>query len=368
MLICRQWKTLVKRSKAFGENLLAFFAFTELIPQPTPFDALCQNVVESIAALREYIEQFRQAGQDCIAGFLEGAASSESLETVKNCGANLGTAFLTGFRETTGWHSPWSSTIKACWDAIKGLFLPTEDDAAKDPGRNLGNKTLEGYDEATDGKFEEKAGEAADGLVDGAVKNGDKAEAAGTAMGSRMLQGLGKVLENPKAYAKEQIEKVTGAIDEYADVDKNDGLVGLSGLGFDTDETDSVVNELTETISNTVTQATNNSSGAFTASGTKAADTFLTAFEQSFLTLIWIFQRLIWSRNFGKRRLARLLLIVRKLQEKLQFLLRRSKFKMRKLIRQIRSMSILSRRWVRQVKMLRRLISSFCRNRLILLV
>lgn len=289
----------------FGWNLWQFFSYTAQVQDPTPLDTLCQNVVESIAALREYIEQFRQAGQDCIAGFLEGAASSESLETVKNCGANLGTAFLTGFRETTGWHSPWSSTIKACWDAIKGLFLPTEDDAAKDPGRNLGNKTLEGYDEATDGKFEEKAGEAADGLVDGAVKNGDKAEAAGTAMGSRMLQGLGKVLENPKAYAKEQIEKVTGAIDEYADVDKNDGLVGLSGLGFDTDETDSAVNELTETISNTVTQATNNSSGAFTASGTKAADTFLTAFETKLsdldldLSTIDLEQEL-WEATIGK--------------------------------------------------------------------
>lgn len=289
----------------FGWNLWQFFSYTAQIQDPTPLDTLCQNVVQSIAALREYIEQFRQAGQDCIAGFLEGAASSESLETVKNCGANLGTAFLTGFRETTGWHSPWSSTIKACWDAIKGLFLPTEDDAAKDPGRNLGNKTLEGYDEATDGKFEEKASEAADGLVDGAIKNGDKAESAGTTMGSRMLQGLSKVLENPKAYAKEQIEKVTGAIDEYADVDKNDGLVGLSGLGFDTDETDSVVNELTETISNTVTQAINNSSGAFTASGTKAADTFLTAFETKLsdldldLSTIDLEQEL-WEATIGK--------------------------------------------------------------------
>ena len=289
----------------FGWNLWQFFSYTSQVQDPTPLDTLCQNVVESIAALREYIEQFRQAGQDCVAGFLEGVAGSESLETVKTSGANFGNTFLDSFRKVTGWHSPWSTMIAAGWDAIKGLFLPTEDDAAKDPGRNLGNKTLEGYDEATDGKFEEKAGEAADGLVDGAVKNGDKAEAAGTAMGSRMLQGLGKGLENPKAYAKEQIEKVTGAIDEYADVDKNDGLVGLSGLGFDTDETDSVVNELTETISNTVTQATNNSSGAFTASGTKAADTFVTAFETKLsdldldLSTIDLEQEL-WEATIGK--------------------------------------------------------------------
>lgn len=302
-------KTLTEFSSEisnFGWNLWQFFSYTSQVQDPTPLDVLCQNVVQSIAALREYIEQFRQAGQDCVAGFLEGVAGSESLETVKTSGANFGNAFLNGFRNVTGWHSPWTEMIAAGWDAIKGLFLPTESEEAKAPGENLGNKTLEGYDSATNGKFEEKPAEAATELAKGAIANGDKAESAGAYMGSRMLQGMEKAGTDLKGWAKDTAGKVTGAIkDEYSDVEKNGGLVGLSGLGFDTSETDSAVSELTNSLTNTITQATNNSSGAFSASGTKAADTFLTAFESKLsdldldLSTIDLEQEL-WEATIGK--------------------------------------------------------------------
>lgn len=302
-------KTLTEFSSEisnFGWNLWQFFSYTSQVQDPTPLDVLCQNVVQSIAALREYIEQFRQAGQDCVAGFLEGVAGSESLETVKTSGANFGNAFLNGFRNVTGWHSPWTEMIAAGWDAIKGLFLPTESEEAKAPGENLGNKTLEGYDSATNGKFEEKPAEAATELAKGAIANGDKAESAGAYMGSRMLQGMEKAGTDLKGWAKDTAGKVTGAIkDEYSDVEKNGGLVGLSGLGFDASETDSAVSELTNSLTNTITQATNNSSGAFSASGTKAADTFLTAFESKLsdldldLSTIDLEQEL-WEATIGK--------------------------------------------------------------------
>lgn len=302
-------KTLTEFSSEisnFGWNLWQFFSYTSQVQDPTPLDVLCQNVVQSIAALREYIEQFRQAGQDCVAGFLEGVAGSESLETVKTSGANFGNAFLNGFRNVTGWHSPWTEMIAAGWDAIKGLFLPTESEEAKAPGENLGNKTLEGYDSATDGKFEEKLAEAAAELANGAIANGDKAESAGAYMGSRMLQGMEKVGTDLKGWAKDTAKKVTGAIkDEYSDVDANGGLVGLAGIGFDTDETNAAVNGLTNTLTDTITQATNNSSGAFSASGTKAADTFLTAFESKLsdldldLSTIDLEQEL-WEATIGK--------------------------------------------------------------------
>lgn len=99
-------KTLTEFSSEisnFGWNLWQFFSYTSQVQDPTPLDVLCQNVVQSITALREYIEQFRQAGQDCVAGFLEGVAGNESLETVKTSGANFGNAFLNGFRNVTGW-------------------------------------------------------------------------------------------------------------------------------------------------------------------------------------------------------------------------------------------------------------------------
>lgn len=290
----------------FGWNLWQFFSYTSQVQDPTPLDVLCQNVVQSITALREYIEQFRQAGRDCVAGFLEGVAGNESLETVKTSGANFGNAFLNGFRNVTGWHSPWTEMIAAGWDAIKGLFLPTESEEAKAPGENLGNKTLEGYDSATNGKFEEKPAEAAAELAKGAIANGDKAESAGAYMGSRMLQGIEKTGTDLKGWAKDTAKKVTGAVDdEYSDVDKNGGLLGLAGLGFDTDETNAATNELTETLTGTITQATNNSSGAFSASGAKAADTFLTAFESKLsdldldLSTIDLEQEL-WEATIGK--------------------------------------------------------------------
>lgn len=306
-------KTLTEFSSEisnFGWNLWQFFSYTSQVQDPTPLDVLCQNVMQSITALREYIEQFRQAGQDCVAGFLEGVAGSESLETVKTSGANFGNAFLNGFRNVTGWHSPWTEMIAAGWDAIKGLFLPTESEEAKAPGENLGNKTLEGYDSATNGKFEEKPAEAAAELAKGAIANGDKAESAGAYMGSRMLQGIEKAGTDLKGWAKDTARKVTGAIDdEYSGVDKNGGLVGLFGLGFDTSETNSAASNLTNTLTNTltdtVTQATNNSSGAFSASGTKAADTFLTAFESKLsdldldLSTIDLEQEL-WEATIGK--------------------------------------------------------------------
>lgn len=302
-------KTLTEFSSEisnFGWNLWQFFSYTSQVQDPTPLDVLCQNVVQSITALREYIEQFRQAGQDCVAGFLEGVAGSESLETVKTSGANFGNAFLNGFRNVTGWHSPWTEMIAAGWDAIKGLFLPTESEEAKAPGENLGNKTLEGYDSATNGKFEEKPAEAAAELAKGAIANGDKAESAGAYMGSRMLQGIEKAGTDLKGWAKDTAKKVTGAVDdEYSGVDKNGGLVGLFGLGFDTSETNSAASNLTNTLTDTVTQATNNSSGAFSASGTKAADTFLTAFESKLsdldldLSTIDLEQEL-WEATIGK--------------------------------------------------------------------
>lgn len=306
-------KTLTEFSSEisnFGWNLWQFFSYTSQIQDPTPLDVLCQNVVQSITALREYIEQFRQAGQDCVAGFLEGVAGNESLETVKTSGANFGNAFLNGFRNVTGWHSPWTEMIAAGWDAIKGLFLPTESEEAKAPGENLGNKTLEGYDSATNGKFEEKPAKAAAELAKGAIANGDKAESAGAYMGSRMLQGIEKAGTDLKGWAKDTARKVTGAVDdEYSGVDKNGGLVGLFGLGFDTSETNSaasnLTNILTNTLTDTVTQATNNSSGAFSASGTKAADTFLTAFESKLsdldldLSTIDLEQEL-WEATIGK--------------------------------------------------------------------
>lgn len=294
----------------FGWNLWQFFSYTAQVQDPTPLDILCQNVVQSIAALREYIEQFRQAGQDCVTGFLEGVAGNESLETVRTSGSNLGNAFLIGFRSVTGWHSPWSTMIQAGGDAIKGLFLSTEDKTAKAPGENLGNKTLQGYDEATNGQFESKGASAASKIANGAVANGDKAEGAGSYLGAKLLQGINKAGGKLGDASKNISTKVKDAFnDEYSDVDKNGGLLGILGLGFDTSETKSsnaTVSALSNTISNTVSAATSGSSSSLKASGTKAADTFLTAFENKLsdldLDLSTIdLEQSLWEATIGQK-------------------------------------------------------------------
>nr|DAM61551.1 MAG TPA: tail tape measure [Caudoviricetes sp.] len=294
----------------FGWNLWQFFSYTAQVQDPTPLDILCQNVVQSIAALREYIGQFRQAGQDCVAGFLEGVAGNESLETVKTSGSNLGNAFLIGFRGVTGWHSPWSTMIQAGWDAIKGLFLPTEDKAAKAPGENLGNKTLQGYNEVTNGQFEARGAAAADEIASGAVANGDKAESAGSYLGAKLLHGIDKAGNKLSDVGKNISTKVKDSFkDEYAGVDKNGGLLSILGLGFDTSETKSsnaTVSALSNTISNTVSAATSGSSNSLKASGAKAADTFLTAFENKLsdldldLSTIDLEQNL-WEATIGQK-------------------------------------------------------------------
>lgn len=294
----------------FGWNLWQFFSYTAQVQDPTPLDILCQNVVQSIAALREYIGQFRQAGQDCVAGFLEGVAGNESLETVKTSGSSLGNAFLIGFRSVTGWHSPWSTMIQAGWDAIKGLFLPTEDKTAKAPGENLGNKTLQGYDEATNGQFEAKGASAASKIASGAVANGDKAESAGSYLGTKLLHGIDKAGSKLSDVGKNISTKVKDSFgDEYSGVDKNGGLLGILGLGFDTNETKSfnaTVSAVSSTISNTVAAATSNSSGSLKASGAKAANTFMTAFENKLsnldldLSTIDLEQEL-WEATIGQK-------------------------------------------------------------------
>lgn len=306
-------KTLTEFSSEianFGWNLWQFFSYTAQVQDPTPLDILCQNVVQSIAALREYIGQFRQAGQDCVAGFLEGVAGNESLETVKTSGSNLGNAFLIGFRSVTGWHSPWSTMIQAGWDAIKGLFLPTEDKTAKAPGENLGNKTLQGYDEATNGQFEAKGASAASKIASGAVANGDKAESAGSYLGAKLLHGIDKAGSKLSDVGKNVSTKVKDSFkDEYSGVDKNGGLLGILGLGFDTSETKSsnaTVSALSNTISNTVSAATSGSSSSLKASGAKAADTFLTAFEKKLsdldLDLSTIdLEQSLWEATIGQK-------------------------------------------------------------------
>lgn len=70
-------------------------------------------------------------------------------------------------------------------------------------------------------------------------------------------------------------------------------------------KTSESVDDLTETLSDSITQATSNASGSYSASGTKAADTFLTAFESKLSDLDLDLNTLdleqqLWEATIGK--------------------------------------------------------------------
>lgn len=311
-------KTLTEFSSEianFGWNLWQFFSYTSQVQDPTPLDVLCQNVVQSIAALREYIKQFRQAGQDCVAGFLEGVAGNESLKTVRTSGVNLGNAFLSGFRDITGWHSPWSTMVDAGKDSALGLLLGVQKSKAYEAGEDLSQTMLDGFNDLI-GRHSEPdeyiaaAKDAGDALSTGSKNAESTASKAGENLAGNFLSGTAKKFkkDTPTVFGKIK-DFISSKKDEYSGIDKNGGLLGILGLGFDTSETKSsnaTVSALSSTISNTVAAATSGSSGSLKASGTKAASTFVTAFENKLsdldldLSTIDLEQEL-WEATIGQK-------------------------------------------------------------------
>lgn len=300
-----------KKIKAFGGNLLAFFTFTDLIPQPTPIENICKEIVESISALQTYSDLFRKAGEDCIAGLLQGLSGEDSLRKVRMAASNMGNAFIDAFRDTTGWHSPWSTMIEAGKDSALGLLLGVQKSKAYEAGEDLSQNMLDGFNDLI-GRHSEPdeyiaaAEDAGDALSTGSENAESTANKAGKNLAGEFLSGTSEKLEKgaPTVFGKIK-DFISSKKDEYLGVDKNGGLVGLFGLGFDTDETNAAASGLTNTLTDTITQATNNSSGAFSASGTKAAGTFLTAFESKLsdldldLSTIDLEQEL-WEATIGK--------------------------------------------------------------------
>lgn len=288
----------------FSGGLVEFFADVATIESPTPLDLLCQNVVSSIAALNLYVDEFKKAGEDCVAGFLQGVAGDDALTQVGTSGETLGMKFLLGFRTVTGWHSPWTTMISAAWDAVKGLFTGVKEAPADDVGGGLAEKTLDGYDKVADGAYEGKAADAANELAAGAVKNGDTAESAGSYLGSRMLQGMEGASKDLTGWAKKQTAKVKEVKDEYADSTANN-LLDMVGLRLDTEETNAATSEMQSALEDTISAATTGASGAYSSAGTKAADTFLTAFEKKLsdldldLSTIDLEQEL-WEATIGR--------------------------------------------------------------------
>lgn len=288
----------------FGYNLWQFFSYTSQVQDPTPLDTLVSNVFIAVQTLQRYTEDFRKAGQDCVAGFLEGISGNDSLEKVSESGTTIGSTFLASFRKITGWHSPWSTMLEAAKDAALGLFMGADDPKAGEAGEKLGRNTVVGYQSATSGEWSKQVSDATEELKDAATKNSDKAEEAGGVLGNGFIHGL---VTKAQSGISNVSNTVKGFFDEYKDSLGNDGLLGLKGWGLDTSETgsSSLVDELTDTLSSSFTQASNNASGSYSKSGTKAADAFLTAFETRLSDLDLDLNTLdleqqLWEATIGK--------------------------------------------------------------------
>lgn len=295
----------------FGYNLRAFFSATESIPEPTPVSRICQEMLNSIQTLSEYAEQFKQAGDDCITGLLSGLSNEENLAKVRNAGTVVGDAFLSSFRAITGWGSPWQSMIDAGNDSGLGLLIGAinAEDDAKSAGALLGNGVLTGMNEALDRHsppkkvihIVEDCGEA---TTIGADHASGEAKSAGEKLGNSLLSGFEEKVTGllPKIGGT-----ITNKVDDYADsINAAGGLVSLKGWLFGTDETQSAAtDDLTDTLANSITTATANSSGSYSASGTKAADAFLMAFETRLSDLDLDLNTLdleqqLWEATIGK--------------------------------------------------------------------
>lgn len=272
----------------FAYNLQAFFSTTGNIEQPTPVRQICNEMVESINALQTYTGIFKQAGEDCLKGLIEGLTEEENLNKVRNSGKLIGDTFLNAFRDTTGWHSPWSTMVEAGQDSALGLMSGVKNSVAYEAGENLSQDMLDGFNDvigrhSEPDEYRNAGKDCADAIVTGTENGSKEVNDAGAALSTSLLEGTSDKLESGFSSLG---NKVGGFIDnvkdEYSYLGDGNSLLDIFGLGFDTSETgDGTIQQISDAISGAVAGGTNSAitSGSISASGTKAADAFLTALE-----------------------------------------------------------------------------------------
>ena len=297
----------------FGDSLYDFFSNTKDIEKPTPLDNLCDSVLASVTILESYIPRFKTAGQDCVAGFLEGVSEQEELTKVSDAAEVVGNTFLNRFRKVTGWGSPWKSMIEAGRDSGSGLLVGASNNPdAAEAGAELSNTFLDGFNDvigrhSEPDEFIDVPHDCADALNTGADEAEGDLENAGEKTAAAYLTGATKKLSDGFSKIKAGIgDRLNNIADEYASFgDGGNVFVKAMGFLFGTDETESPIDDITTTIEDTITSATSGSLGSFSASGTTAADAFLTAFEDKLsdldldLSTIDLEQEL-WEATIGK--------------------------------------------------------------------
>ncbi len=297
----------------FGDSLYDFFSNTKDIEKPTSLDNLCDSVLASVTILESYIPRFKTAGQDCVAGFLEGVSEQEELTKVADAAEAVGNTFLNRFRKVTGWGSPWKSMIEAGKDSGSGLLVGASNNPdAAEAGAELSNTFLNGFNDvigrhSEPDEFIDVPHDCADALNTGADEAKDELENAGEATAAAYLTGAAKKLSDGFSKIKQSIgSSLSNVADEYGIFgDKDNIFTKMAGFLFGTDETESPIDDITSTLEDTIGSATSGALESFSGSGTTAADAFLTAFEDRLsdldldLSTIDLEQEL-WEATIGK--------------------------------------------------------------------
>ena len=279
----------------FGDSLWDFGTDTTVIGKDNPIDKICTSTLSAIEKLRGYVDDFNQAGKDCLNGFLAGISDTKSLENVANSGEIVGTTFLERFRYVTGWHSPWSTMVDAGQDAASGLLEGTTRGdglaVAREAGEALAANMLAGHDDligrhSNPDEYIQAGVDCANGLNEGATsdKAAKAAKEGGESLGASMFAGFGEKLSSGMKTATNWITKTAGETKTKFDslVSGESTILDFLGLGFDT-SMDSFGSQISDTVDSIAESTQSSLSGVMSSagsySGAKAADAFLEAFE-----------------------------------------------------------------------------------------
>lgn len=203
-----------------------------------------------------------KAGSDACAGLVKGVLSN--IGGVVKAGIALADGFFKGFKEKTGWNSPWASLIKAGGDAIEGLKtgIATGDfSGLKNAGKAMGSAVLEGVTSELSklGSIGNAVGSMLGGLASGADSAANsmstasaRAEQLGhsTASASEMTQGFADNVFNFDHLIEEAIpsmDELTGSLDEGALSADNFGE-SIGGAGGAASEAKDIFSSMSDTI------------------------------------------------------------------------------------------------------------------------
>lgn len=269
--------------KTFGDNLVTFFIDMATVAQTSALGPLVSSVWVSVNQIKGYIDDFEQAGKDCVDGLIKGLSDEAQKTKLRTAGKTIGETVLDAFSNATGWGSPWATMIQAGKDCVTGLMIGLKKNESKTDkaGYTLGDEFVGGFRDATG--WHSPPEYVLEFIKDCAKALGDngsaitKAIASGNGVGTAFVSALYNKLISKGKTAKEAMDIIVKAMEGEA-YGSIESLVEAFGFAFDT-SMESESGSMASSMEDAVTSATSGALGSFTSSGTTAADAFMTALE-----------------------------------------------------------------------------------------